>query len=261
MTRRAFLKDLGHGTLAVAVLGFTVVSCASAADDPTTTSSTGDSTPSTTDAPDTTSPPTTGGSESPTWERVVLGGVSAYLLVRAGEVVIVDTGNPGDEGDIEASLQGIGHGWDDVSHVILTHLHGDHIGSLGPVMEAAASAQGYAGAPDLPSIPSPRALEPVGDGDSVFGLDIIAAPGHTPGSIAILDPIGGVLVAGDAMNGADGGVIGANPRFTQDMEEANRSIAKLAGLGFDTLFFGHGDPVLGGAAAQVAALAAELTQG
>jgi len=101
----------------------------------------------------------------------------------------------------------------------------------------------------------------VGDGDSVFGLDIIAAPGHTPGSIAILDPIGGVLIAGDAMNGEDGGVIGANPRFTQDMEEANRSIAKLAGYGFDTVLFGHGDPVIGGADTRVAALAAELTSG
>lgn len=193
-----------------------------------------------------------------TWQRVALGGVSAYLLARRGEVLIVDTGNPGDEGDIEAGLGAINAGWDDVSHVVLTHLHGDHIGSLGPVLMAAPAARGYAGEPDIPGIPSPRELTPVGDGDSVFGLDIIAAPGHTAGSIVVLDPVGGVLVAGDALRSEGGDVIGANPRFTDDMDEANRSIAKLAGFGFDTVLVGHGDPVIGDGADRVAALAAQL---
>ena len=244
ITRRTFLKDLGHGTMAVAVLGFTLVSCASEADDAGEAGST------------TTGGPGTG--DAVTWERVALGGVSAYLLVRDGEVLIVDTGNPGDAGAIESSLTGIGRSWADVSHVVLTHLHGDHIGSLGPVMEAAPAAQGYAGAPDIPSIPSPRALTAVDDGDSVFGLDVIATPGHTAGSICVLDPVGGVLVAGDALRSEAGDVIGANPRFTDDMDEANRSIAKLAGFGFETVLVGHGDPVVGDAAAKVATLAAEL---
>ena len=188
----------------------------------------------------------------------MLGGVSAYVLVRAGEAAVVDTGNPGDAGDIAATLDGLGIGWDDVSTVILTHLHVDHVGSLGDVMAAAPEAVGFAGAPDIASIPSPRTLTPVGDGDSVFGLEIIATPGHTPGSIVVLDPGSGLLVAGDAMRGGDGGVIGANSRFTDDMDLANRSIKKLAALQFDTVVFGHGEPVVGGAAEQVAALAATL---
>lgn len=241
MERRAFLKDLGHGTVAVAVLGLTVVSCAASAEE-------GPASPS----------DKAGDGEAVAWERIVLGGVSAYLLVRRGEVLIVDTGNPGDEGDIEASLADVGAGWSDVSHVVLTHLHGDHIGSLGPVMTAAPLAQGYAGEPDIPGIPSPRPLAPVGDGDSVFGVDIIAAPGHTAGSIVVLDPVGGVLVAGDALRSEDGEVIGANPRFTDDMAEADRSISKLAGFGFDTVLVGHGDPVVGEASSKVAALAAHL---
>ena len=56
------------------------------------------------------------------------------------------------------------------------------------------SAVGYAGEPDIPGIPSPRTLVPVGDGDTVFGLEIIAAPGHTPGSIVVRDPAGGLMV-------------------------------------------------------------------
>ncbi len=267
VTRRTFLKDLGQGTMAVAVLGLTVVACssdgdgtASSANETTTPTTGGAVTTSTTQEPTS----TTGGSGdgeasgAVVWERVVLGSVSAYLLVRRGEVAIVDAGNPGNEDEIAASLAAIGNGWDDVSHVILTHLHGDHVGSLGPVMTAAPAAIGYAGAPDIPSIPSPRPLTAVGDGDTVFGLEIIATPGHTAGSISVLDPVGGLLVTGDALRGEDGGVIGPSPRFTDDMDEANQSISKLAGFGFDTVVFGHGDPVVGEAARQVTALAAAL---
>jgi glyoxylase-like metal-dependent hydrolase (beta-lactamase superfamily II) len=184
--------------------------------------------------------------------------VSAYVLVRAGEATVVDTGNPGDAGDIAATLDGLGIGWNDVSTVILTHLHGDHVGSLGDVMAAAPDAVGYAGAPDIPGIRSPRTLMPVGDGDTVFGLEIIATPGHTPGSIVVRDPVSGLMVAGDALRGEDGGVIGPNPRFTDDMALANESVKKLAELQFETIVFGHGDPVEGGASDQVAALAATL---
>jgi glyoxylase-like metal-dependent hydrolase (beta-lactamase superfamily II) len=92
----------------------------------------------------------------------------------------------------------------------------------------------------------------------VFGLEIIATPGHTPGHICVLDPIGGLLVAGDALNGNAGGVVGPNPQFSADMSMANESVKKLAAFTFDTILFGHGEPVIGGADDQVAALAAGL---
>jgi glyoxylase-like metal-dependent hydrolase (beta-lactamase superfamily II) len=242
-SRRAFMMDLGRGTLAVAILGLTTLACA---DGEEGSAATGAATPR---------PVGTG---PVSWERVNLGFVSAYILARGGEAAVVDTGVAGSEGDIEAGLTRIGLGWSDVGHVIITHLHADHQGSLGPVMDAATDAIGYAGTADLPEIESPRAMTAVGDGHRVFGLEIIDTPGHTPGHISVLDPAGGLLVAGDAMTGADGGVGGANPGFTADMAAANRSIRKLAGLSFDTVLFGHGEPVIGGADAQVAAFAATL---
>jgi glyoxylase-like metal-dependent hydrolase (beta-lactamase superfamily II) len=268
ITRRAFLKDLGQGTLAVAILGLSVTSCSSesgsddAVADPTSTTS--DAPPSTnqpaptTPAGSTTSTSSGLSADSLTWERVNLGFVSAYLLVRRGEVAIVDTGVAGSTGAIEDSLAAVGSGWADVANVIVTHLHADHIGSLGDVLASAPDAAGFAGGPDIPSISSPRPLTPVGDGDTVFGLEIIATPGHTPGSISVLDAGAGVLVAGDAMNGIDGGVGGANPQFSTDMELADESVRKLAGFAFDTVLFGHGEPVVGGAGPLVAELAANL---
>ncbi len=263
VSRRVFLTEVSRSVFAIAILGTGVVACSSTSGEETSTTSvtpnTGtDPTTTTTEPSRTAATETTGAPNGITVQRVNLGNVSAYVVVRGGEAAIVDTGNPGDVGDIEAGLSEIGLGWSDVGNVILTHKHPDHIGSLGPVMDAAAEANGYAGADDIPSISAPRSLTAIGDGDTVFGLSIIETPGHTPGSISVLDPVAKVLVVGDAMNGADGGVAAANPRFSEDMTAADDSVKKLAALDFDSVYFGHGEPVVGGASQLVAELAASL---
>lgn len=267
LSRRAFLSDLGKGTIAVAILGPIAVACSS--DDqsgPTAEAEPPPPTPS--GASSTSHADTTTSSAQPqpteeepgvgSWTRVDLGFVSAYVVARGSRAAVVDTGVEGSAGEIENALSAIDLAWDAVDHVILTHLHGDHIGSLRSVMTAAAAASAHAGEADIGAMSSPRPVSPVGDGDEVFGLEIIETPGHTAGHISVLDPSAGVLVAGDALNGSDGGVAGANPRFTDDMAMADESVKKLAALEFDTAFFGHGDPVETGAAALVAALAAGL---
>ena len=94
------------------------------------------------------------------------------------------------------------------------------------------------------------------DGDEVFGLTIVTTPGHTPGSISVLDPASGLLVAGDAMGTNGGKPTLPGDQFTDDMDLAKQSIVKLGGLTFETLLVGHGDPIEGGASAAVAALGA-----
>ncbi len=275
LDRRDFLGTLAKGSAAVAVFGTALVACSD--DDPatgqfgdplpedstTTTAPTGTSAPGDTGATTTTSTPAPIAAAT-TIERVSLGFVSAYVLARNGEAAIVDTGVSGSEGQIEAGLAALGLGWEAVGHVVLTHLHGDHIGSVSAVLEAAADATGYAGEADIPGISAPRPLTPVGDGDEVFGLQIIFTPGHTPGHVSVLDPVGGILVVGDAMNGGDamggeaGTVAGANPQFTPDLVAADDSIRKLAGFQFDSIYFGHGEPVIGLADQQVVEFAASL---
>ncbi|HJM88610.1 MAG TPA: MBL fold metallo-hydrolase [Dehalococcoidia bacterium] len=87
---------------------------------------------------------------------------------------------------------------------------------------------------------------------------MVETPGHTPGHISLIDPTGGLLLAGDALNGSGNGIAGPNPRFTPDMAQANESVRKLATRSFETAVFGHGDPVEGNASALVATLAAGL---
>jgi len=236
LSRRAFLVDVGRGAFAIAVVGLAGCTLGGT--------------------------PRRDPSHVPgeaAWRRLSLMGgfVSAYVLVRSGEAAVVDVGGPGrrvdppvdNEGDILAALEAGGLGWENVGHVILTHSHGDHAGSAAAVLEAAPGAQGYAGAEDIPHIVVPRPLVPVVDGDKVFDLRIVATPGHTPGHIAVLDEALGVLVAGDALTTNDGRATSWPTGSTEDREEAQRSVAKLAALDFETLFVGHGEPIQSGAAA------------
>lgn len=234
------------------------IDAATATSDPGSTSTSNRPTSTSSTQPSSTS--TTGQAAGHRWQRVNLGFVSAYIFYRDGEAAIVDTGVDGSEGAIEAALGEIGLGWDAVGHLIVTHKHPDHQGTVGGVLEA-SGAPWYAGAGDIGSITAPSDGSTVGDGDAVFDLEVIETPGHTPGHISVLDPAGGVLVAGDALNGAGGGVAGPNPEFSEDLELANASVAKLTEFDYEVALFGHGEPVLEGASTQVAELAESLNGG
>lgn len=196
----------------------------------------------------------TSGGEGATWARVNLGFVSAYVLVRAGEAVVVDTGTAGSESAIEEILTSLGVGWGDVGNVVLTHQHGDHIGSAEAVAQAAPDATFHAGAPDVPAIEIGREVTALEDGDRVFDLTVVATPGHTPGHVCVHDSANGVLVAGDALVSTDGRLALPSREFASDYDEALRSVTLLSDLDFDTAYVGHGEPVRSGAGEQVEAL-------
>ena len=187
--------------------------------------------------------------------QVNLGFVNAYVLIRGKEAAVVDTGTPNNASKIADVVRTAGLGWEAVHHVILTHYHPDHIGSVGEVLAAAPKATAYAGAADIPQIKSPRPIKAVGDNDEVFGLRVIATPGHTPGHVCVFDPAGSLLILGDAMNNIGNKLDGPNPQYTADMAQAHQSVKKLAKLTFQRAVFGHGDPIDKGASQAIAKLA------
>jgi glyoxylase-like metal-dependent hydrolase (beta-lactamase superfamily II) len=190
--------------------------------------------------------------------RVNLGIVNAYVLIRGKEAAVVDTGTPNNGSKIAEVVRTASLDWNAVHHIILTHYHPDHIGSIGEVLTAADKATAYAGSADIPQIKSPRPLKAVNDNDEVFGLRVIATPGHTPGHVCVFDPAGSLLILGDAMTNIGNKLGGPSPQYTADMAQGHQSVKKLAQLKFQRAVFGHGEPIENGASQAIAKLAGTL---
>jgi glyoxylase-like metal-dependent hydrolase (beta-lactamase superfamily II) len=225
--------------------------------------------------------------------RILKGYVNAYLVEADDGLTIVDTGMPRKRKDrLLDAVRASGHGPGDVTSILITHHHVDHMGNLARLARTTGAAV-YAPAIDAPIIrghaagpPPNRAvitgkllgpilvrLEPkreptivdveVTDGqhlDVAGGIRAIHTPGHTAGHTSYLMPReGGILLVGDAA-GARGTKV-APPieaifgTFTEDLDEARRSFQKLAALDFDVLLPGHGSVVRSGAAALLRAAA------
>ena len=245
--RRWLLVQTGRGAVGIAVMGIAACSESSGTSEDSAEPPEDENTP--------TESETTAASGQMAWERVDLDFVSAYVLVRGNEAAVVDTGVGGSTDAIGEVLDSAGPGWSGVRHVVLTHKHPDHAGSISDVLSEASSATGYIGQADLTEVDAQ--LSVLADGDEVFGLQVIATPGHTPGHLSIFDEATGVLVAGDALNNNEG-LAGSSPEFTEDMAAADASVLKMARLAPRTILVGHGDPITDGAAAALEELASSL---
>jgi glyoxylase-like metal-dependent hydrolase (beta-lactamase superfamily II) len=190
--------------------------------------------------------------------RVNLGFVSAYVVVRGGAAAVVDTGVPGSAEKIGEVIAAAGLDWSAVGDVILTHQHPDHAGSAEAILERTPGARVWLGEADIPAVRLSKPIMPAADGDDIFGLKVVATPGHTAGHISLLDPVMGVLFTGDSAFNTNAALTAVNPQFTADTAQANASFRKMSELSFDKVMFGHGEPIESGGADAFKGLAATL---
>jgi hydroxyacylglutathione hydrolase len=154
--------------------------------------------------------------------------VYAYLIVADQSMGLIDTGVAGSDQAISRYLQGLNRGLSDVTTILVTHSHPDHIGSLKTLAEAcpctvAAHRLEQAWIEDVAlqarqrPVPgfeslvagSVRLDQVLDDGDRMTvagGLEVqvIHTPGHSPGSISLWLAADRVLFTGDAVAIASG---------------------------------------------------------
>lgn len=161
-------------------------------------------------------------------------GTNAYIIVSkaTGYSVLIDA--PGEAEKIAARLKE-----SNPKYILITHSHMDHIGALNELRSRLEVPVGVHPL-DAGHLPSPPELF-LSDGDSVsFGeirLEVIHAPGHTPGSLCFLT--GRYLISGDTLFPGGPGRTSTPSDFRQIVKSIKDKILVLPD---DVLVYpGHGD--------------------
>jgi glyoxylase-like metal-dependent hydrolase (beta-lactamase superfamily II) len=210
--------------------------------------------------------------------------INSYLIEDSGQVTVVDAGVAGLYRDLPRELVSMGRTIDDVSALVLTHGHSDHIGfaeRLRTERRVPVSVHEADAALARGEVPNPaKGYGPVKLGPllgfltfalmhgglrtghlgevSTFGdgatLDVpgsprvILTPGHTPGSAALLFEGRKGLLVGDAFATYAVTTGAHGPRiapFTADADMALASLARIEDVGADFVLPGHGPPWAG----------------
>ena len=230
-----------------------------------------------------------------TFEKIVDGvyricaGRSNIYLLAGDDLTLVDAGMPGEEKNVIDCIDKIGRSLDELGHILITHAHMDHMGSLAALKKVSGAKvvasrvevdyikgakktwtmgrEGFAGKffkgmlffmetfvfdyePTDVDIPC-QGGEII---ESFGGIQVIASPGHSPGSMSYYLKNKSVLITGDALSGAP--TLRIPPRFgCADYREALQSIKTFAELDFELCLFGHGKPLTDKASLAVRELA------
>jgi len=167
---------------------------------------------------------------------------------------IIDSGTGFNFTRLYTILKSLGKKFGDIKQVINTHAHFDHIGGNGyfdaasiavhendaPIIENADEKGSYADYYDGHLKPR-RVDQKLKDGDMIAGMRVIHTPGHTPGSICLLDEKSGILFSGDTIF-SDG--VGRTDMPGGDDNQLAESVEKISGLKFNKMLPGHGEPLL-----------------
>ena len=207
-----------------------------------------------------------------------LGMVNSFLVSEGQKnLLLVDTGNPGDGRKILNKVEEAGYRPEDISLIILTHGHRDHAGGLGElnaelnarilVGEADAGIVTGKESPELVPvgikgrfskaivslIPDRRPemegvnLDEIGEGEVGlygFGIDgkIVSTPGHTGGSLSVLLEDGPAIVGDLVMPKFLFFGRADLPIFAEDRKSLKSSIEKILAAEPSKIYASHGGP-------------------
>jgi len=184
-------------------------------------------------------------------------------LLVDDRLILVDTSVQDTASDVLAYLDRIKRKPKDVSTIIITHTHPDHVSGLAVMKDKSGAkvaahrieADYISRRKTYPGPPGPQRHKPVNidvlleDKQRFEEMLVLHTPGHTPGSISLLDERRKLLIAGDAVRNEEGGLGPMEDVYNIDPRMHRQSIKRLTELDFETLIVGHGRAVASGASA------------
>jgi glyoxylase-like metal-dependent hydrolase (beta-lactamase superfamily II) len=190
------------------------------------------------------------------------GVVKSWILYEDLSTVIIDTGMDEMDADrIRRALAELGKSFQDINAIVLTHRHGDHIGGL-PFLHSKSEIPILAHEGDQPQITNETGLTvqnlPVAPLKWLPDVEVIHAPGHTPGTIMLYWRPKKTLIAGDAIFSAGGHLIPPPHYLCDDPDMAKQSLERLLkeDMEIECILVSHGEDVFEGGKTRLARIQA-----
>jgi glyoxylase-like metal-dependent hydrolase (beta-lactamase superfamily II) len=198
---------------------------------------------------------------------------SVYLF-HAAQPTLVEAASAADAGVLDAALDDLGLGPEDLAHVVVTHVHLDHAGGAAGLLErypratvwvhergaphlvdpdrlVASTARTYGEARMLDLYGRTEGVDPgrvrsVGDGDRIDlgdrSLLVVATPGHASHHVSLQDSATGVVCSGEAIGSHLPWVDVYRPALPApevDVEQALASIERIRALRPSAILTSH----------------------
>lgn len=189
------------------------------------------------------------------WFNPTANNANTYFI-NGSSRILIDPGHDHLFGHVQAELEKLGVTPAEIDVVIITHGHPDHIEAVRRFVDGPAQIALHTIELDFIRRLAPRYGQALGvedfapqilltEGNLEIGdlsFEVIHAPGHSPGSIALYWPQEKTLFTGDVV--FQGG-IGRTDLPGGDGAQLKQSIQQLAALDVDLLLPGHGGMVKG----------------
>lgn len=204
-------------------------------------------------------------------------GVDNCYLIKDDGLILIDGGSPNAFDDFSKGIQKAGVNPKEISAVIITHCHWDHIGCAKAIKECTGAKivvhenekslleQGKRSMPPALTLWGKMLcflfdkwsqnfqIEPcnadiaIGNDNkslSEFGVKgkILFTPGHSAGSISVMIESGDIFIGDMAMNSLPMTIKPSLPIFAEDISTLKKSWRKLIDMGVKTIYPAHGKP-------------------
>jgi len=209
----------------------------------------------------------------------------AFLIDDGDGLTLIDTLFDANARVIFDEIRALGLTITDLKHIVLTHAHRSHLGGLA-TLKRLSGATVYSHAWEADIIAGERAPQQVSwwpqdprvtyhfqvannlnlskhvpckvdrhveGGERIGSLEVIHAPGHTPGHLAFWLPGPRILFCGDAVVTSPKFMAGW-PGFVLNHPQHAATLRTLAAYDAAILAFGHGEPITAAATARLRGL-------
>lgn len=180
--------------------------------------------------------------------------INCYLIKEQKFMTLIDCSKKGESRKIIDVIQSEGR---PLKHIILTHAHSDHIGDVDKIKKVFPKAEIILSEKENQDLNhKERKLSPlpvqvdrlVKEGDYVGSLLVKETPGHTRGSISLIDLRTHFAFVGDLIQTKGGNAIAGDRRVifpfpamaTQDKTAAIQSFEKISKDQYARYYCGHG---------------------